>query len=163
MIDTLEKKQCTGCKACGDVCPSSAITFVTDQEGFWYPYVDANKCTKCGKCQKICPAYNYNRLAEKMKPEVYAAWSKDTCIRTESTSGGLFWEIAIAFIKNGGVVAGSKWGEDWKSAEHYIATDEEGLILLRGSKYIQSDTAGIYKKIKQYVDDGKKILFCGKL
>lgn len=47
MIYAVEKEKCTGCKACGDVCPTGAIRFDTDMEGFWYPKVDENRCIKC--------------------------------------------------------------------------------------------------------------------
>lgn len=39
MIDLKRKENCTGCKACGDICPKGAISFQTDKEGFWYPEV----------------------------------------------------------------------------------------------------------------------------
>ena len=32
MIYAVEKEKCTGCKACGDVCPTGAIRFDTDME-----------------------------------------------------------------------------------------------------------------------------------
>ena len=57
MIYAVEKEKCTGCKACGDVCPTGAIRFDTDMEGFWYPKVDENRCIKCKKCEKSCPQH----------------------------------------------------------------------------------------------------------
>ena len=53
MIDKVQRKDCVGCKACGDICPTSAIAFSTDREGFWYPSIDmgnvylANYVKKC--------------------------------------------------------------------------------------------------------------------
>lgn len=47
-----EKKRCTGCSACRDICPVDAITMQTDQEGFAYPVVQAEKCIHCGRCEK---------------------------------------------------------------------------------------------------------------
>lgn len=161
MIDKIDKAKCTGCKMCADICPQSAIYFETDNEGFWYPRVDESRCNNCGLCVKRCPSLNISYYSTKEEPKVYAAWSKDYKVRCESTSGGMFWEIAKKFIESGGVVAGSRWGADWKSAEHYIAYDLDGLVMLRGSKYIQSDTEGIYKKVREELKQGKKVLFCG--
>lgn len=44
MIEILEKKNCCGCKACGDVCPKGAIRLEQDDAGFLYPVVDKAKC-----------------------------------------------------------------------------------------------------------------------
>lgn len=161
MVDKLEKSKCTGCKMCGDICTQDAISFQTDKEGFWYPKVDEKKCVKCGLCIKKCPSMNVDKMKEMKMPMVYSAWSKDGKTRHESTSGGVFFEIAKIFIEKGGVVAGARYGKDWKSAEHFLAYNLAGLEQLRGSKYFQSDTAGIYKTIKKAVEGGKDVLFCG--
>lgn len=161
MIDKIDKTKCTGCKMCADICPHEAISFVTDNEGFWYPFVDEKKCNNCGLCVKRCPSLNPDYFRKKDEPQVYAAWSKSYQTRYESTSGGVFWEIAKNFIVSGGIVVGARWGTDWKSAEHYIAYDLEELVLLRGSKYIQSNTAGIYKRVREELYRGRKVLFCG--
>ena len=160
MIDSIEKKKCTGCKMCADICPKSAITFNVDKEGFWYPSVDYQKCVKCKICLNKCPSLNEHPI-NKNDPSVYALWSKDDETRITSTSGGAFWEIANSFISNGGIVVGSRYGGDWRTAEHYIAHNTEELTNIKGSKYFQSDTAGIYKKVKDELSQGTKVLFCG--
>ena len=43
MINIQNKVDCCGCNACGDVCPKQAISYTTDNEGFWYPEVDMEK------------------------------------------------------------------------------------------------------------------------
>lgn len=160
MIDSIEKKKCTGCKMCADICPKSAITFNVDKEGFWYPSVDYQKCVKCKICLNKCPSLNEHPI-NKNDPSVYALWSKDDETRITSTSGGAFWEIANSFISDGGIVVGSRYGGDWRTAEHYIAHNTEELTKIKGSKYFQSDTAGIYKKVKDELSQGTKVLFCG--
>lgn len=44
MIQITDKVHCCGCNACGDICGKKAISFKTDNEGFWYPEVDKGKC-----------------------------------------------------------------------------------------------------------------------
>lgn len=161
MIDNIDKKICTGCKMCADVCAEQAIKFESDEQGFWYPKVDYKKCVKCGLCRKKCPSLNkymdgYNRM-----PDVYALWSKDENVRITSTSGGAFWEIAKEFLNNDGIVIGCTYDDDWKSAKHIVAYNEKDLLKIKGSKYFQSNTAGIYSKVKNLLQKGKRVLFCG--
>jgi acetyltransferase-like isoleucine patch superfamily enzyme/coenzyme F420-reducing hydrogenase beta subunit len=61
----------------------------------------------------------------------------------------------------GGLVAGSRYGEDWKSAEHILAHNLDELLQVKGSKYFQSDTKRIYSEVKTALCEGKKVLFCG--
>ncbi|TCL58126.1 coenzyme F420-reducing hydrogenase beta subunit [Kineothrix alysoides] len=161
MIDKIEKSKCTGCKMCADICSQNAISFQTDQKGFWYPKVDMEKCIKCKLCIQKCPSLNQDDVRMMNRPSVYSAWSREGEVRHESTSGGIFYEIAKIFIEKGGVVCGARYGEKWKSAEHFLAYDLDGLKQLQGSKYFQSDTEGIYRAIKKEIQKGKEILFCG--
>lgn len=62
MIDIKRKEDCCGCNACGDACAHEAITFKTDNEGFWYPEVDKEKCVDCGLCEKVCPVIHSSDL-----------------------------------------------------------------------------------------------------
>ena len=160
-IKSVEKESCTGCKMCMDSCPTQAIYFEAQNDGFWYPNIDSEKCIQCGLCYKKCPAVNASENKNNSNPTVYSLWSNDDSNRTISTSGGVFWEIGEWFIKHQGVVAGARYGADWRSAEHYIAQTLEELNDLRGSKYFQSDTAGIYKQVKNYLDKEVEVLFCG--
>ncbi len=160
-IDNITPQQCTGCKMCLDICPSDAISFEDDDEGFWYPKIDDSKCTRCGICYKRCPSINGLPKKDTTLPIVYSLWSKDDNVRISSTSGGAFFEFGQWFIKNGGVVVGSRYGKDWRSAEHFLAKTMEELDMLIGSKYFQSNTEGIYKQVKEYLEKGEKVLFCG--
>ncbi len=161
MIDSIKQMDCTGCKMCKDVCPTDAITYETDHEGFWYPKVNYNKCIKCGKCVKTCPSLSdcHNLLAR--EPEVYAAWALSDEIRLKSTSGGIFYVLGQEILDQGGVLAACKYSWDYKSAYHIIGDTIADLEEFKGSKYFQSDTEGIYKEVKEQLKQGRKVLFCG--
>ena len=108
MIDVIDKNKCTGCKMCGDACDFDAISFIIDKEGFWYPKVDYDQCTKCGVCINYCPAMNKDD-SNKLMPKVYAAWSNNIDIRIQSTSGGIYYELANRMISEGGYISGSRY------------------------------------------------------
>lgn len=161
MIDTIEKNKCTGCKMCGDICPTQAINYCEDEQGFWYPKVDADKCVKCGLCVHRCPSLNEQWNKKENFTKVYKAWSLDENTRLSSTSGGIFYEIGKRFIEKGGVIAGCAYTDDYKGAKHILIEDIEGLKKIKGSKYFQSDTADIYEKVKDKLENGAEVLFCG--
>lgn len=161
MIDIVQKRQCTGCKMCGDLCPLGAISFQADKYGFEYPVVDHKKCISCNKCVEKCPGLNKYTNENYTKPKIYAAWLKDTDMRLYSTSGGIYFALAKSVLKSGGAVIACQFSSDWKHAEHVIAESMEDLIPTVRSKYFQSETAGIYSKAKKILDTGKQLLFCG--
>lgn len=49
------KKECCGCSACYAICPRMAISMITDEEGFLYPFIDIKRCISCYKCINVCP------------------------------------------------------------------------------------------------------------
>lgn len=159
MIDKIDQQKCTGCKMCADICPKSAITFDVDKEGFWYPTVDYDKCVKCGLCVKKCIVYE--PLTVETKRVAYAAYSKNDEIRRESTSGGVYYELAQKVLKLGGYLVGSVYSEDYYSAHHIISNNPDDLPRIMGSKYFQSDTEEIYKKTKEILDQDNYVLFTG--
>ena len=160
MIDKYEKITCNGCKICKEICPQSAIRYEIDGEGFWYPKVDYDKCVSCGLCIKRCP--NKTFLSnEKGQPDVKAAWSKDPNIRLASTSGGIFYELARTVILNGGYVVGCVYDEDYKGAHHTVIHSMEELPPLMVSKYVESDTEGVYPEVRSLMEQGGKVLFVG--
>lgn len=156
----IEKQNCTGCKMCQDICPTLAINFSVDQEGFWYPKIDEKKCIQCNKCIKSCPVLHKPEI-NKEKPAVFAVWSKDKKIRRRSTSGGAYYELAKAAIDMGWFISGVIYTEDYKAVKHVLVNDMDGLLKVMGSKYFQSDTKEIYYKIKTLLDKNEKVLFCG--
>lgn len=149
---------CTGCNACFNACPKSAINMISNDEGFWYPQIDEKKCIKCGLCQKVCPVNNakYDNFSE---PECYAVMGDDE-LRKKSSSGGAFSYFAENILKQNGVVCGAAFTNDW-TVQHIIIDNLEDLQKLRGSKYVQSITTDCYKRIKEYLSNNVKVLFSG--
>lgn len=161
MVDKLEKTQCTGCGACYNACPQNCIQMQPDEKGFLYPVIDKELCIACGKCDRVCPSLNkVIRKDNDAVPETWAAWSLDDKIRYESTSGGVFSELALKVLNNAGVVCGAKYNEK-NLVEHCIIEHMEELSFIRQSKYIQSDTKRVFTEIERYLKNGREVLFCG--
>jgi coenzyme F420-reducing hydrogenase beta subunit len=160
MINKLGKDKCTGCNNCYNICPQNAITMIPDDEGFWYPAINHEKCTRCGLCSKQCPVMSGLNSDNFSTPYVYAAWNRDEDIRINSTSGGIFTELATYIISIGGCVVGAKYNEDLTVA-HYIINRLDDIEKLRQSKYMQSDIGLIFREIKRLISSGRIVLFCG--
>lgn len=163
MIHIQNKVNCCGCNACGDICTHQAITFKTDIEGFWYPEVDKNKCSDCHLCEKVCPILNDKELYNDYEtPLCYAAMHKNYEVRFDSTSGGLFSAFAEKVYRDEGFVGGAIWDNSngvW-NIHHFISNDKQDLPKLRSSKYGQSNASGIYRRIKDLLRNGEKVLIC---
>lgn len=160
----LTHDECMGCKACGDICPVGAISFPVDEEGFWQMTIDEEKCIDCHRCEMVCPVKNYPESrteTNRSEPLVYKSWHKDPAIRYNSTSGGMYYAAAEAFLERGGVLVGSVYTEKFERAIHVAVKDHAGLQRVMRSKYFQSDTEGIYKVVRDLLKKGEKVLFCG--
>ena len=88
-----------------------------------------------------------------------AAWSLDHMTRLKSTSGGIFAELAKVFLGAGGYVAGAVM--DGVHVNHIVTNSLADLPRFQGSKYLQSRTQGIYKKVKSLLANSRQVLFSG--
>ena len=151
---------CNSCKACTLICPTSAIDMVKDEMGFYHSKINEQKCINCTKCLKICPELSKLKNENLSKPKTYLGWSKNENTRLTSSSGGIFSEIAMAFILSGGYVSGAVYNEE-HLVEHIITNKVEDIERLKQSKYIQSDTKNIFLNIKNLLETGEKVLYVG--
>ena len=129
-----------------------------DEEGFAYPKAEPSLCIECGLCEKVCPMLNTRNSRKPI--QVCAAINNDDTIRSESSSGGMFTALAETVIKNGGIVFGAMFDHNWRVVHGYTDT-LEGLIAFRGSKYVQSEIGGCYITVKDYLQQGRQVLFSG--
>lgn len=159
-IQLCPKETCTGCFACAGACGKNAISFIESAEGFLYPEIDTRVCVSCHLCQKTCPVIT--PVTVNPEGKCYAAWSLDEAIRTHSSSGGIFSELARSIILQNGIVVGASLDDATGCVNHLIIDKVADMHKLQGSKYVQSKvSAEILKQVKVSLQNGKKVLFTG--
>ncbi len=157
-IDSLDKKECTGCLACYNACPQDAISLITNYEGFIEPIIETDRCINCGVCGNVCA-----KLGEKNFHEVKDARAVicNDEIRENCSSGGVWGQLAFTINSQGGVVYGAVLSEDLKSVKHARLTKKDELKKSFGSKYLQSFIGKTYADVKNDLITEKKVLFSG--
>lgn len=159
MINITDKSQCCGCSACSQICPKKCITMKVDDEGFEYPLVNSSQCVECGLCKNSCPILNkYSRKNNLL--ESYIAYANENNIRLKSSSGGIFSLLAEEILNKDGIIFGAAFNNDFL-VHHVLIDNLENLYKLRGSKYIQSRIEDTFMKAKQFLEQGRYVLFSG--
>lgn len=153
------QETCSGCFACANVCPKDAISLPENKEGFYFPQIDSSKCIDCGLCDKICP--NLTRSGALTMQKAFYGWSNNDDVRKASSSGGIFYHLASTIIENTGIVYGASFNYKDMIRLECHSTDEVDLQELMRSKYVQSHVGYAYRKIKDDLNNGRKVLFCG--
>lgn len=160
MIKINDKKLCCGCEACKWSCPKKCIEMVRDEEGFLYPLVDADKCVNCGICTSVCPMINNEDSLSSTNDNTFAAFSNCEK-REESSSGGIFNNLAQRVISLGGIVYGVKMREDFKGDEYCRIDSMNYIDALLGSKYIEAEDNSVFFRVKSDLDENCTVLFSG--
>ena len=161
MIKIIDKNKCCGCTACASACSHDAITMQPDVLGFLYPVVDTSKCVDCGLCDKVC-AFNddYDCSLNLSQPTAYGARHKDMNEVATSRSGAAFIAVSDYILENGGVVYGAGYTDHFRVV-HKRATTRAQRDEFKGSKYVQSDLAGVFRQVKEDLRAGLTVLFSG--
>ena len=149
---------CAYCNACTSVCKHHAISFVYDIYGYASVVIDWSKCVECGLCEKVCPVKNAP-YGMSLPVATYALYSKNKKTVAQSSSGGVFLELAQHTIDQGGCVFGviSHNGR----FEFACANTYSELEPMCGSKYVQAEMGEILIVAQQELRKGRKVLFTG--
>lgn len=161
MIKITDKHDCCGCTACASICGANAIKMERDEEGFFYPIVDATLCIDCKLCERVCPnIVRDNNVSAAGPQKIFAIRNKDVNTLKSSSSGGIFLPVANEILNRGGVIYGAEYDENLVVV-HRAESTTDGIRKFCGSKYVQSDIRGIYQEIKSHLYAGHLVLFSG--
>lgn len=154
-----QKSECTGCSACMGICPQKCLRMERDKYGFLRPMLKRpDLCLDCGLCGRVCPVQAAAPRAE--TTEAWAAVSLDAAARAESSSGGVFTELARGVLGRGGIVFGAAYDENF-NVRHIGVEREAELGRLRGAKYAQSDLGDCFAQVRAALQAGRPTLFSG--
>lgn len=155
--------RCTGCSACASICNLGALSMVADSEGFLYPSLDTSRCVGCKRCLKTCPAFSAETgtvSQPAQEKRAFVAYSLNDGIRKDSSSGGIFTELAERVLSDGAVVFGAELSEE-NEVVHCCVSDAAQLGRFRGLKYVQSRIGDTYAKAKMLLTEGTTVYFSG--
>jgi coenzyme F420-reducing hydrogenase beta subunit len=94
------------------------------------------------------------------EPVIYAANNKNTQIRKNSTSGGVFSALAAQMLEEGGTVYGATYGQNLY-VQHERADTEQECQKFCFSKYVQSDTGNTFSQAESDLKYGRSVLYSG--
>lgn len=158
-VDSSEKKKCCGCSACEQKCPVSAIEMLEDGYGFKYPRVNDERCIDCGLCLKICDFQKDHSDVPNIE-KAFAMVIRDHGALMHSTSGGAFTVLTDQVLRDSGYVSGSVMEQDF-CVHHIVSSERSERDRMRGSKYVQSDTDGVFLRVEKLLKEGERVLFSG--
>ena len=158
MINISDARDCCGCEACAQRCPRHCIVMREDAEGIPYPVVDSSACVECGLCERVCP--QRVALAPVPPQSLWIARNPDESERMSSSSGGLFILLAKQVLARGGVVFGAVYDEHCE-VRHTWADSLSGVRPMMGSKYAQSHMGDAYARVRDFLRQGREVLFTG--
>ena len=100
----------------------------------------------------------------------YCGYFVDNGKLLRSSSGGAITAFSEAIVKNGGVVFGASYSDDFKKVEYKCVEHLDDLEKLKGSKYCETvkeitnndgNTNNVFNAIHEKVKQNKVILFVG--
>lgn len=153
------KKECCACTACMSICPKQAIAMQPDEDGFVYPVVNHGLCVECGLCKKVC-AFQNVPITYKPPLATYAAVNRNKYVLAVSSSGGIFGALASIIFRMNGVVFGCAFNMEMEP-EHICVDNSINMKKLQGSKYVQSSINNTFAEAKQYLEQGRMVLYIG--
>ena len=100
-------------------------------------------------------------IHQKRKNQVawFQGWSNNEDVRKISSSGGITAELSKTVIKKGGIICSCKF-ENGDFVFRCVETEIE-LSGFAGSKYVKSNSDGVYIEVLKYLNSDRNVLFIG--
>lgn len=147
---------CYSCTACSTICKRGAIKFDENL----HPIVNIEECVECGQCENVCPEYQLKTVAEAFEGECFIGRTRDEKILKHSSSGGVFYQLAMNMLMKGGYVCGCVFDSNFNT-KHVVTNKTQDVLRMLGSKYIASDLSDSFVTIQNIINKGGLVLFSG--
>lgn len=115
---TFRYDKCQQCGVCGEVCPTSSISYTRRKDGTHNISIDSATCILCLKCVKVCPSNAPSRTEGYFdgfpQKKYYLGYNADNDIRSKSSSGGVCRTLIVESLRLGlvdGVYSLSRTGQ----------------------------------------------------
>lgn len=131
--------RCAGCAACIAICPREAVRLEENHAGFYEAAVDTEICNQCGRCRTVCPQVSPKTGTPIQKCELFALQSAEAETVHSCSSGGIAHELSKLALQRNEWVIGAAYDLETNRVHHIEVKNAEQLLLLDGSKYLQSD------------------------
>lgn len=133
--------RCAGCAACIAICPREAVRLEENSAGFYESAVDTERCSQCGLCRTVCPQVLPKTGIPIRKCELFSLQSAEAKTVRNCSSGGIAHELSKFALQRNERVIGAAYDLGTNRVHHIAANNAEQLLLLDGSKYLQSNSA----------------------
>ena len=149
-------QHCEGCGFCSACC-ADAIEL---------QFHEGNLCAKVKDGMEASLDKISIRCPLEIKPQLnivqkkYVAYHKQIERRMDGSAGGVFGALLETVAKDGYYFSGTVYNEDM-SVRHVVTNNTEEIADFSGFKPIQSNVTGVYGQIKELLEKGEKVLFCG--
>lgn len=155
------KTECFGCSACVNVCLEQCIVMGQNDDGFFVPqWTEKAKCTECKMCEQVCPMMQEKEIFAGEMKKAYLFVNRDEYDRNLSSSGGFFKALSDVIFRMNGIVCGAAFSDGFM-VEHRCIEKADDIYPLLGSKYVQSNLKKTFPEIKEFLKDGRYVLFAG--
>jgi coenzyme F420-reducing hydrogenase beta subunit len=155
---------CNSCDLCVRTCPINQVALKELEYG---RTLDSRHGKAPVSQQDKTPDIQHGKASDSRYNETtdighraYACFSKNEAVRAQSSSGGVFSQLAMKVLAQNGAVFGAGFGRFFKVRHKFIEKAEE-LDDLRRSKYVQSDTSAAFREARELLKSGRKVLFSG--
>lgn len=169
----INNELCKGCGTCAALCTNNALKIVlNEKKGNYTVQIKEKRCKDCGNCLKVCPI-NCKNLKEinidvfgKLPQNsfignyinLFMAYSKDSNIRSISSSGGFITQFLIYALEEG-IIDGALVTRMKKQyplePEPFIARTKEEIIEASQSKYCPVPANLLLKEILESKEEEK--------
>lgn len=159
-MEICKSNLCTGCNACGNICPKRCINLQENQFGELHPVIDNNQCIHCNQCIKVCP--NNQELPYTYPIKCFASWISNNKKRKKCASGGIGTTMSeYVLFKRNGVCFGTKYDNNLNPIVTQGITSSD-IEAFKGSKYVQSIISNqTFSEVKQILKSNRLVLFIG--